>query len=109
MPNIRADNRDSNPVTEICVKHGDTEKTLRGREAWTMHALIQSGPRGITSFSNPAPRIAHYVFKLRGGGFNIETIDEPHGGAFAGSHARYVLRSPVIVLSATRKLDRVAA
>jgi hypothetical protein len=109
MHDIHADNRDSNPVTEIRVSHNDREITLKGREAWAMHALIQGGPRGITSLSNPAPRMAHYVFKLRGGGFDIATIDEPHGGAFAGSHARYVLRSTVSVLSVTRKNDRVSA
>ena len=109
MPNIRVDNRDCNPVTEIRVSHNDREITLKGREAWAIHALIQSGQRGITSVSNPAPRLAHYIFKLRGSGFDIITIDEPHGGAFAGSHARYVLRSPVSVLAVTSKLDAVAS
>ena len=107
-----AGNRDgdnSNPVIQIRVRVGDTEKTLKGREAWAMHALIQSGPRGITPIDNPAPRMAHYIYKLRGGGFDIATIDEPHGGPFNGHHARYVLRSPVTVLSVARKPERVAA
>jgi hypothetical protein len=107
-----AGNRDgdnSNPVIQIRVRVGDTEKTLKGREAWAMHALIQSGARGITSLSDPAPRLAHYVFCCRRNGFDIETITETHGGPFAGSHARYVLRSPVVLMSTTRKLDRVAS
>jgi hypothetical protein len=98
-----------NSVTQIRDRLGDTEKTVTGRDGWALHALIECGPRGVTPIDNPAPRWSHYVFKLRGGGFDIATIDEPHGGAFAGSHARYVLRSPVTVLSVTRKLERVAA
>jgi len=46
----------------------------------------------------PAPRWAHYVFWLRREGVDIETVTEKHGGAYAGTHARYVLRSPVEVI-----------
>lgn len=36
---------------------------------------------------------------------NVETIDEKHGGAFAGTHARYVLRSPLRVIETVRQGD----
>ena len=45
---------------------------------------------------------SHYVWRLRGDGVSIETIDEKHAGPYAGQHARYVLRSKVQVLKATR-------
>jgi hypothetical protein len=45
------------------------------------------------------------VFKLRRAGFIIETVDENHGGPFAGTHARYVLRSQVTIL---REMGRAA-
>ena len=95
-----------NPVTQIRVRLGDVEKTVRGRDAWALHEIIENGLLGVTPLDNPAPRWSHYIFKLRRAGFNIETIDERHGGAFAGSHARYVLRSPVTVSQIVRKLDR---
>jgi hypothetical protein len=39
------------------------------------------------------------VFWLRSHfGVVIETVTEKHGGPYAGTHARYVLRSDVIVL-----------
>jgi hypothetical protein len=69
--------------------------TVTGRDADTLEKLQAAGERGLTPIEYPAPRWSHYVFKLRGLGFIIETIDEPHGGAFAGTHARYVLRSQV--------------
>jgi hypothetical protein len=69
-----------------------------GRDAWALKNLLNAGPRGCTPIDNPAPRWSHYIFKLRRAGFIIETIDESHGGPFAGSHARYVLKSQVTVL-----------
>ena len=73
--------------------------TVVGRDAWMLKQLLAVGAKGLTSIHNPAPRISHYVFKLRRAGLNIETIDEQHGGPFAGSHARYVLKSPVVILA----------
>jgi len=73
--------------------------TVVGRDAWMIKQLLAVGDRGLTSIHNPAPRISHYVFKLRKAGLDIETIDEQHGGPFAGSHARYVLKSPDTVLA----------
>lgn len=72
--------------------------TVIGRVAWTLLALLQAGEKGCTPITRPAPRWSDYVFRLRGQGFNVETIDESHGGSFAGSHARYVLRDQVTVM-----------
>lgn len=72
--------------------------TVNGRAAWALDQLIKAGERGLTPVSNPAPRWSHYVWLLRAEDVVVETIDEPHAGAFAGTHARYILRSPVLVL-----------
>jgi Winged helix domain len=74
--------------------------TLSGREAWALLALVEAGERGCTPIDTPAPRWSAYVHDLRKLGFAIETIRERHGGPFAGEHARYVLRSPVVILAA---------
>jgi hypothetical protein len=70
------------------------------REAWALDALIAAGSLGCTPIDNPAPRWSAYVFKLKKNhGLIIQTINEPHGGPFKGTHGRYVLRS--IVKAAT--------
>ena len=69
-----------------------------GRDAWALRKLIDNGERGVTAFDEVGPRLSHYIFKLRRAGLNIETKDEAHSGAFAGTHGRYVLRSRVEVL-----------
>lgn len=71
--------------------------TVIGRDAWALLSLMRAGNAGCTPISRPAPRWSHYVFKLRGHGINVETIDENHGGSFSGSHARYVLRDRLTV------------
>lgn len=76
--------------------------TVKGRMAWALAQLLQAGERGCTPIERPAPRWSHYVFKLRKAGLAIETIDENHGGAYSGSHGRYVLRSPVQVIEEAR-------
>lgn len=68
-----------------------------GRDAWALRNLIAAGKRGCTPIDHPGPRWSHYVWKLRGMGFVIETIHEDHGGPFAGTHARYVLHSVVTI------------
>ena len=69
---------------------------LIGRDAWALGALIHAGPVGCTPITTPGPRWSGYVHKLRRRhGLNIVTIDEEHGGPYAGTHARYVLRSRV--------------
>jgi hypothetical protein len=79
--------------------------SVEGRDAWALLQLIEVGDAGCTPIDNPAPRWSHYVWKLRRAGFVIETVTEAHGGPFAGSHARYMLRSKVRVL----ELDEVAS
>jgi len=76
---------------------GATVKAV-GRDAWALRHLINAGESGITPLERPAPRWSHYVWKLRGMGLVIETIDEAHGGPFSGHHARYVLRSEISIL-----------
>lgn len=77
--------------------------TVKGRDAWTLRQLLNAGSHGITSMTNPAPRLSGYVFKLRRAGFAIETKHEAHGGSFPGSHARYVLHSQPEILEDTTK------
>jgi hypothetical protein len=68
---------------------------LSGREAWAMSELAKAGDDGCTPITRPAPRWSAYVHLLRKRGLAIQTVTEPHGGTFAGHHARYVLRDKV--------------
>lgn len=72
--------------------------TVIGRDAWALRNLVNAGEVGCTPIDHPGPRWSHYIHKLRGFGFLIETVTESHGGQFAGTHARYVLRSKVEIL-----------
>lgn len=74
---------------------GDISVAVLGREAWALLELVEAGTSGCTPIDNPAPRWSHYVWLLRGHGFTVETIDEPHAGPFSGTHARYVLHDNV--------------
>lgn len=71
-----------------------------GREAWALDRLTEAGPRGCTPIAQPAPRWSAYVHRLRALGVPIETRHEPHGGAFAGTHGRYILRARAVKLGA---------
>lgn len=73
----------------------ETIVTLQGRDRWALECLIAAGPKGCTPIDHPGPRWSAYTFDIRALGVNIETVTEPHGGPFKGSHARYVLRSKV--------------
>lgn len=84
-------------ITARIIPDGRTI-TVIGRDAWALRNLVDAGSVGCTPIDHPGPRWSHYVFKLRGFGFVIETINEAHGGPFAGTHARYVLRSHVEVI-----------
>ena len=82
--------------------------TVDGRDAWALDQLLTAGRRGCTPIDNPAPRWSHYIWKLRRAGLVIETHDEPHGGTYAGHHARYELRSRLVVLDSTFLGEEVA-
>ena len=74
--------------------------SLTGRDAWALSRLIMAKKGGVTPLSEPTgPRWSAYIHKLRRQGLDIETITETHGGAFPGTHARYVLRSDVQLLT----------
>jgi hypothetical protein len=100
----------SNPVVQITVETaGGRRLTVNGRDAWALSELISGGMIGVTPLQNPAPRWSHYIFKLRRAGLVIETIDEKHGGAYSGMHARYVLKTPLSIIETIRQRDRKAA
>lgn len=69
--------------------------TVCGRDRWALECLIHAGASGCNPIDTPGPRWSGYTFNLRQLRVVIETIDEPHDGPFAGTHARYVLRSQV--------------
>jgi hypothetical protein len=80
------------------VYEGEDVRTITpaGRDAWALGELITAGAAGCTPITHVGPRWSGYVHKLRHVySLNVETIDEQHGGQFAGRHARYVLRSRV--------------
>jgi hypothetical protein len=85
-------------ASRLCVK---------GRDAWALLELHRAGKRGVTPIDTPGPRWSGYVFNLRRIGVNIETVHESHGGPFAGTHARCILRSEVSILE--READGKAA
>ncbi|GGE41414.1 winged helix domain-containing protein [Actibacterium pelagium] len=66
-----------------------------GRQRWALECLLRAGKKGCSPIDHPGPRWSGYVFDLRELGVQIETITEAHDGPFAGTHARYVLRSQV--------------
>lgn len=77
---------------------------LEGRNAWALSELVSAGDMGCTPINNPDPRWSAYVYKLRHDYvLTIETIHEPHGGNFPGTHARYVLITPVRIVAVTRE------
>lgn len=90
-------------------KRGRVRKTFRvfdgeearlviviGRDAWMLGNLVNAGSNGCTTLSHPAPRTSHYVWKLRHTyGIAIASIEEEHGGTFAGRHVRYTLQQRV--------------
>ncbi len=75
--------------------------TTEERMIWAMAELMKAGPKGCTPIDNPAPRWSSYVHNWKAEGADIETVTEKHHGRFQGTHARYVLRSNVILLRGT--------
>jgi hypothetical protein len=85
------------PIT-FAVHDGEDVRTItpRGRDAWALGELISARADGCTPITHVGPRWSHYIWKLRTVyGLAIESVEEQHGGEFAGRHVRYVLRSRV--------------
>lgn len=84
--------------------------TASGRDGWALLELIAAGPNGCTPIDNPAPRWSAYVHALRHErGLDIETVNEGHGGQFAGTHARYVLHSRIEILGCNDRTELAVA
>lgn len=83
------------PYTIINDNDNVSHITVMGRDRWALECLLASGTKGCTPIDTPGPRWSGYVHNLRNMGVDIETIHEPHGGDFAGTHARYVLQCRV--------------
>ena len=103
LAKLTAENK--GPVVSITIEIGGELKTIKGRDAWALGELISAGLAGVTPIERPAPRWSHYVYKLRRAGIHVETVDEPHGGAFAGHHARYLLKGALRVVEVVRQND----
>ncbi len=87
-------------MRNITIRKPDgSAQTFTGRQAWMLHKLISAGSAGITLLDTPAPRCSHYIYMLRKAGLIISTTDELHEGPFPGSHGRYRLETPVIVVA----------
>jgi hypothetical protein len=93
MPDIRQ-------LTVRVVLDG-CQRTFHGRLAWALAALIDAGEKGCTPIDHPGLRWPAYVHKLHREGLSIETVTERHAAPYAGTHARYVLRSFVEAVSVT--------
>lgn len=78
---------------EVTLNLSEQSRTfeLNGRLGWTAAHLVKAGAQGIQTIDRPALRLSAYVHELRGMGFPIETEMVPHGGDYAGHHARYTL------------------
>jgi hypothetical protein len=89
-------------VVAMTFLHEGQQLQVIGREAWMLDLLKTRGDKGVTTIEVPGARMSHYVMKLRRKGLDIDTVDERHSGPFAGSHGRYLLRSPIAVLKVLR-------
>lgn len=72
--------------------------TILGRIGQTIYYPSQAGDAGITALETPALRLAAYVLSLHEMGFAVETHMETHEGRYAGRHAKYILRTPLVVV-----------
>ena len=81
-----------------------------GKQAWALLELHRCGPRGCTPIDRPGPRWSGYVHKLRTRyGLSIETVNEKHGGQFAGTHARYILHTQVEIFDGEASSEMAVA
>lgn len=87
---------------ELQTGQGPLVLIYSGRNAWALFHLMEANENGCTPIDTPGPRWSAYVHNLRRDGVDIETITEPHGGPFSGTHARYVLRSEVKLLARSK-------
>ena len=96
-------------VTARILPDGRTFTAI-GRTAWALTELLRAGPSGCTPIDTPGPRWSDYVFKLkRKHGLEIETVHEAHHGDFPGTHAKYVIRSPVEIVHRSDEREARAA
>ncbi len=84
-------------IIKVATNDGQ-ERKFFGREAWALRHLLRAGKAGITTLEQPAPRWSHYIYKLRKAGLVITTTHEAHKGQFPGTHGRYRLETPVVVI-----------
>lgn len=93
-----------------CIQPDGKPFEVTGRYAWALLELVMAGQEGCTLIDNPGPRWSAYVHILRHEcGLAIETRHESHNGPFPGTHARYVLISPVEIVSRSDAGERLAA
>ncbi len=87
-------------VTQITVQLTNSKQmSFKGRSAWALKQLIDAGEKGCTPITRPAPRWSSYIHDLRNAGVDVETIWQVHKGAYAGAHGRYILKTPMIIVS----------
>ena len=96
VPHRKAKRYNAGTPYRVVSSEGYTFRiVVTGRTRWALEELRKAGLRGCTPIDNPAPRWSAYIHELRELEVEIETITEPHEGAFPGWHGRYVLRSGV--------------
>ena len=87
------------PIAAIFRIAGSPLQTATGREAQTIIALINAGPKGIISLetfqAGWAVRLGAYVFDPKTMGVSIVTTREAHDG---GKHGRYTRSGPVVLV-----------
>lgn len=87
----------------ISMANSQPERVVvKGRDRWALEALMRAGPNGCTPIDHPGPRWSAYVLNLRKAGVQIDTLYEPNGAPFGGTHGRYVLRSSVSPIGEVR-------
>jgi len=77
---------------------GPSECIIKGRDIWALRELVRAGAVDATPINYRGPRWSAYVHNLRAVGLYIETVRETHGGPYRGTHARYVLHTPIKVI-----------
>lgn len=93
---------DVDSITVRVIANGDVLR-FRGRDAWALHCLVVAGEAGCPPICHPGPRWSGYVYNLRRAGLDIVTKTERHAAPYAGTHARYVLRTPVEIVAVDLK------